>query len=256
MAVVTLTTDFGLKDPFVGSLKGVILSICPDAVLVDLSHEIPRHAVAGAAYVLNRCRRYFPQGTVHLAVVDPGVGSARRPLVGSAHGQYLVGPDNGIFAEFFGDDPSSECVEITARAFLLAPPSESPTFQGRDVFASVAAYVARGVPLNAFGPRVSDPVRIAPAPATETREGEIVWVDRFGNLISNLRPTGSAGNLAVDVMGRNALFVAHYAQGPQDRPAALVNSDQVVEIFVNRGDAAAATGATIGTPVRLVKRLE
>lgn len=257
MPLVTLTTDFGVKDPWVGSMKGVILSICPGAVLVDLSHEIPRHAVAGAAYVLNRCLKYFPQRTVHLVVVDPGVGSARRPLVCSAHGQYLVGPDNGIFADLCHSDPTSECFEITASEFLLAPPAGSPTFQGRDVFAPAAAHLAQRVPLSAFGPRVSDPARIRTALAASGVQGEIVWIDRFGNLISNLHPVGSPEHhLAVEVMGRKAPLVGHYAQGPHDLPAALINSDQVVEIFVNRGDAATALGATIGTRIALVKRAE
>jgi S-adenosylmethionine hydrolase len=254
VALVTLTTDFGVKDPFVGSMKGVILSICPEAVLVDLSHEIPRHSVAAAVYVLNQCLRYFPHGTVHLVVVDPGVGSARRPLACSAHGHYVVGPDNGLFGDLRQTDPASECFEIAGREFLLTSPSGSPTFQGRDVFAPAAAHLARGIPLSAFGPRISDPVRIRTAPATSGARGEIVWIDRFGNLISNLRPVGASENLVVEVMGREAPLVRHYEQAPKDFPAALVNSDQVVEVFVNRGDAAALLGATIGTPITLAKQ--
>jgi S-adenosylmethionine hydrolase len=253
VAVITLTTDFGVTDPFVGSMKGVILSICPDAILVDLSHEIPRHAVTGAVYVLNRCLPYFPKGTVHVAVVDPGVGSARRPLVCSTRGQFVVGPDNGLFGDLCDHDPAAECHAIEAPQFLLAAPSQSPTFQGRDVFAPVAAHVALGVPLDAFGPRAVDPVRINTARTIEGRVGEIVWIDRFGNLISNLHPSDSTDHLAVEIKGRTVPFVSHYGQGPRQGPAALVNSDQVVEIFVNRGDGSAALGASIGTPIKLVK---
>lgn len=252
MALVTLTTDFGLRDPWVASMKGVILSICPDAVLVDLSHEIPRHAVSAAAYVVNRCRAYFPPGTVHLIVVDPGVGSARRPLVCRAHGQHMVGPDNGLFAEFHDTDRTPECFEISAREYVLASPALSPTFQGRDVFAPVAAHLARGVPASAFGRRISDPQRPAESPPASDARGEVVWVDRFGNLISNIRPAGPLHHVMVSVMGKEVPIVTHYDQAPLGLPAALINSDQVVEIFVNRGDAAAVLGALIGTPIALV----
>jgi S-adenosylmethionine hydrolase len=233
-------------------MKGVVLSICPEAVLVDLSHEIPRHDVSAAAYVLNRCRKYFPPRTIHLVVVDPGVGGARRPLVGVAHGQYLVGPDNGLFADFHDSDPTSQCFEITSGEYLLAPPSLSPTFQGRDVFAPAAAHLARGVPASAFGRRVYDPARIHTSGTSSGLAGAVVWVDRFGNLISDLHPEGSVQHMVVSVMGRELPIVACYEQAPQGLPAALVNSDQVVEIFVNRGDAAESLGAAIGTPITLV----
>lgn len=252
MPVITLTTDFGLKDPWVGSMKGVILSICPDAALVDVSHDIPRHAVSGAAYLLNQCLKYFPPGTVHLVVVDPGVGSARRPLVCSAFGHRIVGPDNGLFGEIVRRDPLSSCFEIAADDYVLVPPSRSPTFQGRDVFAPAAAHLARGIPPDAFGPRVMDPVRADMVGGGSASSGEIVWVDRFGNLISNLRPAESIADLVVEVMGREVPIASHYAEGLQGLPAALVNSDGVVEIFVNRGDAAITLGAAIGTRIALV----
>lgn len=253
MPVITLTTDFGLKDPWVGSMKGVILSICPDATLVDLSHEIPRHAVSGAVHLLNQCLKYFPPDTIHLVVVDPGVGSARRPLVCSALGHRVVGPDNGLFGELVQRDPTSACFEITADRYLLSPPSRSPTFQGRDVFAPAAAHLARGIAPNAFGPRVMDPVRADMPGGASASTGEIVWIDRFGNLISNLRPAESIADLVVEVMGREVPIAGHYAEGPHGRPAALVNSDGVVEIFVNRGDAALTLGAAIGARISLLK---
>ena len=252
--LITLTTDFGLRDPWVGSTKGVMLSICPQASLVDLSHEIPRHDVAAAVYLLNRCLPYFPSRTVHFVVVDPGVGGARRPLVCSTHGHYVVGPDNGLFADLCGSDPSSECFEIAASDYLLTPPSQSPTFQGRDAFAPVAAHLAKGTPPAAFGPRVLDPIRTRVAPIASDAKGEVVWVDRFGNLISNLRPDGAIENAVVELMGRRLPIVTRYEQGPPDRPCALVNSDRVVEVFVNQGDAARMLGATVGTTITLVKQ--
>lgn len=253
MPVITLTTDFGLRDPWVGSMKGVILSICPDAALVDLTHEIPRHAVSAAGFVLNRCLKYFPPGTIHLVVVDPGVGSTRRPLVCSTRGHHVVGPDNGLFGDISQRDPLSACFEIAASEYLLSPPSRSPTFQGRDVFAPVAAHLARGTASSAFGPPVIDPVRSDGVRAASTLTGEIVWIDRFGNLISNLHPAGSLNDWVVEVMGREVPIVGHYEEAPQGLPAALLNSDQVVEVFVNRGDAANTLGATIGTQIALVK---
>ncbi len=248
--IITLTTDFGLRDPSVGSVKGVILSIHPDAVLVDLTHDLPRHAIASASYVLNMAATYFPAGSIHLAVVDPGVGSARRPLICSAGGRWYVGPDNGVFAEVRRGDPSSECHEIADLRFGLKPPRSSPTFQGRDVFAPAAAWLARGTPPGAFGPRVTDPV----GPASSARQGEIVWIDRFGNLISGIAPDAGVEGFVVSVAGREIPFVTHYAEGPPDAPAALVNSDGLVEVFVNRGDAAALLGASIGSPVALIPR--
>ena len=246
--IITLTTDFGLRDPSVGSVKGVILSIHPDVALVDLTHDLPRHAIASASYVLKMAARYFPAGSIHLAVVDPGVGSARRPLICSAGGRWYVGPDNGVFAEVCRGDPSSECHEIADPRFCLKPPRSSPTFQGRDVFAPAAAWLARGTPSSAFGPRVTDPV----GPASSLRQGEIIWIDRFGNLISGIAPDAGVAGMAVSVAGREVPFVTHYAEGPPDAPAALVNSDGLVEVFVNRGDAAALLGASIGTPVALI----
>jgi hypothetical protein len=234
-------------------MKGVILSICPDAVLVDLSHEIPRHAVSAAGFVLNRCLQYFPPGTIHLVVVDPGVGSARRSLVCSTLGHHVVGPDNGLFGDISQRDPLFACVEIAASEYLLRPPSRSPTFQGRDVFAPVAAHLARGTALSAFGPRVIDPVHSDIERSSSALTGEIVWIDRFGNLISNLNPTGSLEDWVVEVMGREVPIAGHYEEGPRGLPAALVNSDHVVEVFVNRGDAANTLGATIGTQIALVK---
>ena len=248
--IITLTTDFGLRDPSVGSVKGVILSIHPDAVLVDLTHDLPRHAIASASYVLSMAARYFPAGSIHLAVVDPGVGSARRPLVCSAGGRWYVGPDNGIFAEACQRDPSSECHEIVDPRYCLKPPRSSPTFQGRDVFAPAAAWLARGTPPGAFGPRVTDPV----GPAFSPRPGGIIWVDRFGNLISGIEPDAGVEGMVVSVAGREVPFVTHYAEGPPDAPAALVNSDGLVEVFVNRGDAAALLGASIGAPAALIPR--
>lgn len=255
MAIITLTTDFGSRDPWVASMKGVIVSIAPDVRLVDISHEIPRHAVAAGAYVLAAAAAHFPSGTIHLAVVDPGVGSARRPLVCSAAGHWYVGPDNGLFGETIRRDPFAQCRLIADPAYCLTPPQHSPTFQGRDVFAPVAAWLARGTAPDAFGPLVDDPVHLLPTgkPSGGPLHGEIIWIDRFGNLISNLRPGADLTGLGVLVGDRTIGLVTHYAEGKLDTPSALINSDGFIEIFINRGDAAAALGIAVGSPISLVR---
>lgn len=254
MAIITLTTDFGSRDPWVASMKGVILSIAPDVTLVDISHEIPRHAVAASAYVLSASTAHFPSGTIHLAVVDPGVGGPRRPVVCSAAGQWFVGPDNGLFGNLIRRDPFAQVHLIAESAYCLTPPERSPTFQGRDVFAPVAAWLARGTALDAFGPRIDDPVLpgAATAPPSGPLHGEILWIDRFGNAISTLRPGADLSGLGVLVGDRMVGLVTHYAEGTLDTPSALINSDGFIEIFINRGDAAAALGIEVGSPISLV----
>ena len=156
MSIITLTTDFGASDGYVGTMKGVILSIAPDVALVDITHEIAPQNIRQAAYVLHDAAPYFPRGTIHLAVVDPGVGSARRALaVRTSHG-FLVGPDNGLFTLFLADEPDAECRAITNAKYML--PRISSTFHGRDVFAPVAAHLANGADLADLGPRITDPV--------------------------------------------------------------------------------------------------
>ncbi len=260
--VITLTTDFGLRDPSVGSMKGVILSIQPDVTLIDLTHDIPPHAVASASYVLDMASRYFSPGSIHLAVVDPGVGSDRRPVVCLAGGQRYVGPDNGLFADLCRKDPQWTCFEIAETRYCLKPPRLSPTFQGRDVFAPAAAWLARGTPPSAFGPPITTLVGMGSPPSDRDphrhgslpRPGKIIWVDRFGNLISDIESIPGVTDRVVTIGGKDLPLVGHYAEGPRDAPAALVNSDGFVEIFVNRGDAARMLGASIGASVALIQR--
>ncbi|MGH7397764.1 MAG: SAM hydrolase/SAM-dependent halogenase family protein, partial [Candidatus Rokuibacteriota bacterium] len=155
--VITLTTDFGLRDPFVGIMKGVLLSICPSARLVDLTHEVPPHDILAGGLALEAATPFFPPGTVHLAVVDPGVGSARRAIAVRAGGYHLVGPDNGLFT-FALEGAGWTAVSVTAPEYRLAEVGR--TFHGRDIFAPAAAYLAAGVPLERLGPPVSDPERL------------------------------------------------------------------------------------------------
>jgi S-adenosylmethionine hydrolase len=187
--VVTLLTDFGVVDPFVGMMKGVIAGICPDAVVIDLTHEVPAQDIACGAFYLERAYRYFPEGTVHVAVVDPGVGTARAPLALTAGRHFFVGPDNGILSLAVVAARRFRAVTLAEPSFFRA--AISNTFHGRDVFAPVAAHLANGVTLAQFGPPKKRIVKLPWPKPRKTRTGfsaEIVSVDRFGNLITNLSP--------------------------------------------------------------------
>jgi hypothetical protein len=185
--VITLLTDFGSRDHYVGALKGVMLGICPDAQLVDICHEITPYAIAEAAFTLCQASTCFPEGTVHLVVVDPGVGSARRPILVEAAGQWFVGPDNGVLTMLYDRVPHHEVREISASRYFRQPVSR--TFHGRDIFAPVAAQVANGVGAMAFGERIGDYLRLSFArpvqTGPETWAGQVLKVDHFGNLITN-----------------------------------------------------------------------
>jgi S-adenosylmethionine hydrolase len=238
-------------------MKGVILGICPEARLVDLSHEVSPHDVLEGQLVLEGATRFFPAGSVHLAVVDPGVGSARRPLLVSAGGHCFVGPDNGLFTFALGAGDWS-AVLVEARDLRLR--EVSATFHGRDIFAPAAAHLARGVPLHRFGPPVTDPVRLAlPAARVEgdVLAGEVIGVDRFGNLITSVtsgllaRFAGTRA-IVVEIGGRSlGPPLEAYAEAGQGTPAAIIGSSGRLEIFVKEASAAAALGARRATAVRV-----
>jgi S-adenosyl-L-methionine hydrolase (adenosine-forming) len=258
--IITLTTDFGLHDPFVGIMKGVILSICPSARLVDLTHDVAPQDILGGALALEAGWPYFPEGSVHLAVVDPGVGSARRALAVQARGHYLVGPDNGLLTPALMD-AGWRAVALTAPEYRLAEVSR--TFHGRDVFAPAAAYLAAGVPLERLGPAVTDPVR-RPIPRSRLEDGaligEVLAVDRFGNLLTSIEAAQLVGlpggrPVAVEVADRTVAGpVEVYADGADARPTAIVGSTGRVEIFVRDGRADQVLGVGRGAPVRVRAR--
>lgn len=247
-SIITLLTDFGARDYFVGSLKGVILTINPQATIVDLSHHVAPHAIEEAAYVLKSCYATFPEGTVHVVVVDPGVGSARRPLLVTSGRYFFVAPDNGILTYIFDEESQVQVREITNRQFRLE--SAGVTFDGRDLFAPAAAWLTKNQPVSAFGPVVRDvqtfPIS-KPCWESGTLVGEIVYVDRFGNLISNItaaqlkelqavtrRPDPVirvAGHLIQGVVG-------NYSEGDREKPQALINSNGYLEIFLKEAHAA------------------
>ena len=258
--VITLTTDFGMRDPWVGIMKGVILGICPEARLVDISHDIAPQDVLEGALCLEASARFFPPGTVHLAVVDPGVGSSRRPLALRADGRYYVGPDNGLLSLVLDDGEPVDAVELTREEYRRSPTSQ--TFHGRDIFAPVAAHLASGVPLERFGPVVSDPLRLA-VPSSRHENGlvlgEVIGVDRFGNLLTSvteqdLAPLEGMRALVVEIGGvRVGAPTAAYADALPGGMGAVVSSTGRLEVFVREGSAQAALGLGRGAPV-VVKR--
>ncbi len=190
LPLITLLTDFGTSDYFVSAMKGVILSVNPDARVVDITHEIPAQDIEAAAFTLLAAHSSFPSGTIHLAVVDPGVGSARRAILVETRGQFFVGPDNGIFSYVYEREPQAGVFEVTKNEYFRA--QVSSTFHGRDVFASVAAALSTGVDPAEFGKQITNPVLLAPLKPENSKNGtvkaRIVHIDRFGNCITNLTP--------------------------------------------------------------------
>src|SRR5918994_699313 len=185
--LVAFLSDFGTRDHYAGAMKAVVLSVCPDATLVDIGHEIPAHDVLAGALELAACYRYFPAGTIFLVVVDPGVGSSRRGIAAECGDYRFVAPDNGVLSAVFRDLPPKKVVELTERKY--ARPTVSRTFEGRDRFAPAAGWLAKGVNVSSFGRTVTDYQLLAiPAPAISDEEvsGEVLRVDRFGNLITNI----------------------------------------------------------------------
>lgn len=255
--LITLLTDFGQRDWFVASMKGVILSICPDARIVDLSHEVTPHQIHEAAYLLKSCYRYFPDRTIHVSVVDPGVGSARRPLVASTARYFFVAPDNGLLSYVLREEREVELRQIENRDYRLV--GEGATFDGRDVFAPAAAWLATGKPVASFGRIIADPVTFPIEEPTwngQTLVGTIVYVDRFGNLISNItaRHVGAArargSSLEIRIAGHVIQGLAQsYSEGHPSEPHALINSLGYVEIFLKGNSAADRLGVLQGTKV-------
>ena len=187
LPIITLLTDFGTRDAYVAAMKGVILGLNPRVVLVDVTHEVPAQDVPAGAFLLAQAAPYFPPGTIHLAVVDPGVGTARRALAARSRGQFWVGPDNGLCQWAWAGSPDLSIVSLTASTYFR--PQVAATFHGRDIFAAVAAHLSLGVDLTSFGPPITDPTPLpfpAPVRAPEMIQGQIIYVDHFGNLVSNV----------------------------------------------------------------------
>lgn len=255
---IALLTDFGTHDHYAGTLKAVALSLCPDATLIDITHDVPPHDVLTAALELAACYRYFPPGTVFLVVVDPGVGSARRALAAEAGDYRFVAPDNGVLSPVFHETPPRRVVDLTERRY--ARPTVSRTFEGRDRFAPAAGWLARGVELTAMGRPVLRWADLeVPRPAADgTRlTGQVLRVDRFGNLVTNIdrgafeqfRQQADI-QIAVDAHAVERL-VATYADADPGTLCALFGSTDHLEIALNGDSAARALGLGRGASVRI-----
>jgi S-adenosylmethionine hydrolase len=251
--IITLTTDFGTGDGYAGAVKGVIKSINPDAELVDITHELGSFDLLGAAFALNSFYRYFPRGTIHLAVVDPGVGSERQPLLMRSEDFCFVGPDNGIFSFVFDKEKITDVIVISNRDYFLAEPSN--TFHARDLFAPVAAYLSLGVEVNQFGRAARECFKLAipePVVSKVKLRGEIIHVDGFGNLVTNIGadPLRKREIRAIAVGRKRIEHLARsYFEIKEGEPGALIGSSGLLEIALNQGSAQEALRSKVGSAV-------
>jgi S-adenosylmethionine hydrolase len=254
-----LLTDFGISDHYVAALKGVILQLCPDAVLVDISHTISRHSVAEGAYVLSQAAPYFPEGSIHLAVVDPGVGTRRRRIVIEGRRCLYVGPDNGLLIPAARAEGIVKTVEITNKRLIRR--EVSATFEARDVFAPVAAHLASGLSIEDIGPKISNPVELSWGEVSLTPSGatgRVLHIDRFGNIVTNLPSSSLSGippssplRVRVGAAIASASASKSYGDVPEGKLIVLAGSGGFVEIAVNRGSAQEVLGAHVGAEVEL-----
>jgi len=257
-SLISLTTDFGLRDSYVAEMKGVILGIIPNARIVDITHQIEKFNVKMGAYVLASASPQFPDGSVHLAIVDPGVGTKRRPIIVKTNKCFFVGPDNGVLAlavKNIGD--KAQIYKIINNAFML--PEVSRTFHGRDIFAPAAAYLARGTSPAKFGPeikRMRIPKFARSIRKRDRMEGQVIYIDDFGNIVTNLTETDLKririkGKVNVK-LGSTELklpFCGAYGDVERGKRLAIVGSHNFLEISVNQGNAAKGLKAQIGDKV-------
>ena len=260
--IITLTTDFGLNDHFVGTMKGAILSLAPEAEIVDICHSVQAFDILDGALRLAQAYSYFPVRTVHVVVVDPGVGSARRPILASSERQNFVAPDNGVLSLIYAREERLSVRHITSEHYFLQPLSN--TFHGRDIFAPVAAYLAKGVDHEKFGDEITDFVRFnAPRPKVidpKTIRGVVLKVDRFGNLVTNITPQDVPLLFQAQppafkiVVGKSEVtsMKTNYAEGAPGEVFGILGSMGYLEIASNRGAAAQLVSAGKGAEVNVV----
>ena len=259
--IATLLTDFGLRDPYVATMKGVIVALCPDVHIVDITHAVAPHDILGAAFILSQAVGSFPPGTAHVVVVDPDVGTPREVLAARFGGQYFVFPDNGVITFIASGLPLEEIVTVRDKRYFRTP-GPSGTFHGRDILAPVAARILTGLDLRRLGPRPpKDKLLDLPGVREEADGlgGQVLYVDRFGNLIANI--TDQLIRQRYDVLDRVRVTCNGHDCGPlrstygsaeAGKPLAIINSMGLLEIAVNRGAATQVFGARVGTPVRVL----
>jgi S-adenosylmethionine hydrolase len=262
-AIITLTTDFGTNDHFVGALKGVILEIAPEAQIIDISHAVQPFDILDGALTISQAYSYFPAGTVHMVIVDPGVGTTRRPVILTGDRHMFVAPDNGVLSLIYDREERLSVRHVTADHYFLQNPSN--TFHARDIFAPVAGYLAKGVDPDRFGEEIGDYVRFSaprPKPVDErTLRGIVLKVDRFGNLITNITPqdapqlfqsTPPAFKIAVGTKGQAGRMCANYAEGAPGEVFGILGSMGFLEIATNRGSAYQLLSAGKGSEVNVM----
>ena len=256
--LITLMTDFGTSDHYVGVMKGVMLNINPEVQIVDITHAIPPQDVYAAAFLIDSAYRYFPTGTIHVVVIDPGVGSERRALVCQTETAYFVCPDNGILTHILRNGERVHTVAVENSAYFLQEVSN--TFHGRDIFAPVAAHLSRGIPIDKLGSPVTQPVQL-PIPKPEVTDktviGQVIWIDSFGNLVTNIsheileslegrdRVVIRAGSVEMDRLNRS------YTESAVGEVLAIVGSSNRLEISINQGNAAETLGLRRGDTITM-----
>jgi S-adenosylmethionine hydrolase len=262
-SIITLTTDFGLNDHFVGAMKGVILDLAPDAQIIDINHSVQAFDVLDGALTISQAYSYYPSGTVHMVIVDPGVGTARRPILLTGDRHQFLAPDNGVLSLIYDREERLSVRHITAEHYFLQP--RSSTFHARDIFSPVAAYLAKGVDPDRFGEEITDYVRFnapRPKPIDErTLRGVVLKVDRFGNLITNITPQDLPAlfeanappfKISVGSKGQANRLCTSYAEGTPGEVFGILGSMGYLELAANRGSAFQLVGAGKGSEVNVV----
>lgn len=252
--LITLLTDFGTRDYFVGAMKGTILSVNPEVLLIDISHDIPAQDIEAAAFTLLASYQSFPAGTIHVAVVDPGVGSSRRPMVLQMKNYFFVGPDNGIFSYVCDNEEAFKVFHLTNEQYFRLP--VSTTFHGRDIFAPVAAALSLGVNPRKLGDQIVDPVRLEPLRPKGLRKrlvsGRVIHIDRFGNCITNIRPEDFENVKKLEVGGHTIKsFKQSFEEGSREKVFGIWGSAGFLELAVTNGSAAKILKVNRGQPVLL-----
>lgn len=259
--IITLTTDFGLKDPFVGIMKGVIMSINPDAHVIDITHNISRHNIFEASQTLLMSYRYFPRDTIHVVIVDPGVGSDRRPILVMMGDYYFIGPDNGVFTPIYEEVKDSlTVIQLTSIHYFM--PVKGSTFHGRDIFAPVAAWLSKGIDTSRLGEEITDYVKIPSIKPTiegKTIKGNVITIDVFGNAITNItrddveRLSENTTKERMRILYKDKVvnMVDYYAQYKEKGLSALFNSFGNLELFVFKDSASESFDIKIGDSITL-----
>ncbi len=256
--IIAILTDFGLKDPYVGVIKAIMLGINPNVVLVDFSHEVESQNIKEAAFLLRCYYKDFPKDSIFLAVVDPGVGSKRRAILVRTRDYFFVGPDNGIFSFLFLEEPHYTCYSLENKHFFKE--AISSTFHARDIFAPVCAYLSCGIKPEDFGPKIEDPIilkGISPNKKDNCVEGEVLHIDKFGNLITNIHPKVceeflKRSHLTIYIKDQEVPFVTTYSDVKPGELLSLWGSSKFLEISVNQGSATDRLNVRLGEKVRVI----